>query len=365
MSLREDLDAALRSWVEALSPHTRRAYERGIVQFAEYLVDEGVIESPVSLAPSQDAPHAPAKRSAAARRADLVSVAGAYLFSRTAGEANAIVQAYAEQLSGVDEGTGVPLYTRETVKQRLSAIRWAVREARRRGHVTWTLDVVVPRPKKDPETGRVRRKAGRDMRGPSPTELSAMLEAAEKRARGKDGDRGRWLLIVSLIAHETLREHEIVALDRDDVHMGKKTLTVVRKKDEEPTILPLSGRTISALRRWLRVRGTRPGPLLWGSRVVGGRPRAVPGTRITVDGIYYVVHTLGTSCGVPTAPHKVRHTAITVGQAVRERLGIPLHDAMRRSGHRSIEAHERYLDPDLDNIRRLSDGVAEALRGAR
>lgn len=363
MSLQDDLDAGLRAWIEALSPHTRRAYERGLCQFAKYLVEQDLIQQPQ--AAPQD-PRAPMRRDAIAggRRADLVARAGVFLLQQGQGGANALVQAYVQHLCVVDELDGMPAYTRETVRQRVAALRWAVREARRRGLVTWPLDVLVPKPTKDPQTGRLQVKPGRAMRGPSPADLRAMLDRATRRGRGKQGDGGRWLLILSLIAHETLREHEICALDLGDVHTGQKTVHVVRKKDDGPTIIPLSHRTFGALRRWLGRRGRAQGPLLWGSRIVGGRAQTVPGSRLTVDGLRYVVNMIGAQCGINTAPHKVRHTAITMGQSVRERLSIPLHDAMARAGHKSITAHERYLDPDLDNVRRLSDAVAQALSEA-
>lgn len=302
------------------------------------------------------------RRDALRERGDLVSTAGRTLLGLEQGPANALVQAYVQHLSAVDDA-GTPVYTRETVHQRVSALRWAVREARRRGIVAWNLDVMLPRPSKD-ASGRLVVKPGRDMRGPTPAELHAMLGVAKARARGRDGDGGRWLLILCLIAHETLREHEICAVDRDDVDLGKRTLTVVRKKAIVSEPIPLSTSTASALRRWLDRRGRKPGPLIWGSKVVGGRPVTVPGSRIGITGVYHVIREIGRACKVETSPHKVRHTAITLGQAVREQLGIPLHDAMRRAGHRSIEAHERYLDPDIDNVRRLSDGVAKALEQA-
>jgi integrase len=360
MSLQDDLGSAVQTWVGALSPHTRKAYQRGILQFADYLVECELI--PPSVERTTGSTHAPMKRDGAALREDLCARAGAFLLGQKAGEVNALVQAYIQHLCTPDVD-GLPMYTRETVKQRVSALRWAVKEARRRGLVTWSLEVVIPRPAKDPQTGRLLVRPGREMKGPTLEQLRAMLEAAHKRARGKNGDGARWLVVLCLIAHETLREEEIVAIDRDDVHMGTQILTVARKRDQEPSTIPLSARTTAALRRWLRRRGERPGPLLWGGRLVGGRCLPAPGSRLTVDGVYYIVQALGRCCGVDTSPHKVRHTAITVGQGVRERLGIPLHDAMRRAGHRSIEAHERYLDPDLDNVRRLSNAVADALRG--
>jgi integrase len=193
--------------------------------------------------------------------------------------------------------------------------------------------------------------------------MRQILDLATARGRGKAGDGARWLVVVSLIAHETLREHEICALDLDDLDVQAKALTVVRKKQSEPSVIPLSARTWNAMRRWVARRGRKPGPLIWGSELRAGT-QTVTNRRLTPDGVYHIVHALGLSCELSTSPHKLRHTAITVGQAVRERLGIPLQDAMARAGHMSVAAHERYLDADLDNVRRLSDGVADALHDA-
>jgi integrase len=359
MSLERDLAAALSTWVDTLSPHTRKAYERGLVQFADYLVAEGLLVVPRA-APTRGG-RAPVRRNTAAQRSDLVAASGRYLLELDAGRGNALVQAFVQHLSALDQETGLPSYTRATVHQRVCALRWAVREARRRGLVSWTLEVVVPRPSKDSQTGRPRVKPGRDMRGPTAAQLRQMLDAATARARGSSGDGARWLLILSLIAHETLREHEICAIDLADIDRASGTLSLVRKKEDQPSTIPLSRPTRNALRRWIERRGTVEGPVLWGSKQGG---TLIPGSRLTVDGIYYIVRKLGERCGLSTSPHKVRHTAITLGQAVREQLGIPLHDAMLRAGHRSIEAHERYLDPDVQNVRRLNDGVARLLREA-
>lgn len=351
MSFDQDLAEALRTWVDELSPHTRRAYERGLVQFAEYLVDVGAI--PPSPRPTGSDARAPARRDSVAARSDLVGRAGQHLLSSGQGNANALVQAYIQHLSAVDENTGVPAFTRETVKQRVSSIRWAIREARRRGLVSWGLDVVLPRATKDPETGRIRIKAGRDMRGPSPSVVAEMLRLADSR-----DDGGRWKLVLSLIAHETLREHEICAIDRADVDLEQLTFSVVRKTHETPTVLPMSGPTSAAMVRWVRHRKDATGALLWGSL----HGVVVPGRRLTTGGVYHVVRTLGKACGVDTSPHKVRHTAITLGQLVREELSIPVQDAMERAGHKNPDTHHRYLDKDLENMRRLSDGVARLLR---
>ena len=64
---------------------------------------------------------------------------------------------------------------------------------------------------------------------------------------------------------------------------------------------------------------------------------------------------------IPTSPHRIRHSGITVGEQVRERLGIHKEDAKSRSGHISDAAHEIYMDSDLSHIRRLTEGVAQLI----
>ena len=46
----------------------------------------------------------------------------------------------------------------------------------------------------------------------------------------------------------------------------------------------------------------------------------------------------------------------------QDKVELAYQDAMERAGHKHPDTHHRYLDRDLENVRRLSDGVARLLR---
>ena len=316
-----ELRGGLQTWTERLAPHTRRSYDGGLRDFSQYLHERDLLPEP------------------------SVPLAGELLLGLQPGQANALVQAYLEHLS--------TKCSRRTVSARLAALRWAVREARRLGRIVWALDVDLPKVKKDPKTGRVEHR-GRDMTGPPIEVVAKMFKLAEA-----DPDP-RVLLVLSLIYAETLRSHEVRALDLADIHGD--AVKVTRKKRDEPELVPMSKHTDRALSRWLEVRCSEPGPLVWGQEERGPIPRPLaPGTRISETGITRIIRRLGFRCDVVTSPHRVRHTSIRSGEALLTELGVPRPDAMARSGHRSMAGYEAYLDPDLDNIRRITETVMKGI----
>ncbi len=328
---------AVATWVAQLEPHTRRAYETGLRSFATYLADGDEIEEPT------------------------IDAAGTYLLGLDARKANELVQEYINELARVDRKTRKPRYTRGTIGNRVSALRWAVREARRFGYVDWSLEVVVPKLKKD-RAGRLVRKAGRDMKGPPEAIIAQMVAAAFS------SSDPRAALVLSLCYTETLRSHEIRQPNLDELDLETGTIIVVRKKRVGPEAVPLSPLTQRAAKRWLRVRGRRPGPLLlggcdWTSRRVpdwirGLSDKKFDELRISASGISRIVRRLGREGGVETSPHRIRHTGITVGDAAAELLNIPKQDRKGRSGHIDDKAYAIYLDQDTANVRVLTDAVA-------
>ncbi len=336
-ALQRELAAGLETWLERLSAHTKRSYEHGLQEFALYLrrrklIAEGTIEH-----------------------------AGVFLLSLVPGAANAIVQAYLESLLAVDRRTGSPRYTRRTVKARVAAIRWAVREARRTGKIVWALDVEVPKVKKDPRSGRLIRKAGRDMRGPSEEKIAEMLRVAEV-----DGDARKWV-VMSLIYHESLRSHEVRQINIDQIDLSRKGKEIikglVRKKRDEPEDIPLSADSVDAIRGWLKQRGSGSGPFIYG--FVRGRRVLETGVRISETGVSTIIRELGEACEISTSPHRVRHTSIVLGDLLRAQTNAGLPDTMKRSGHKSIGGYEAYLDADLEKVRALNNAVAERVSPRR
>ncbi len=320
-----NLRAALLRWLDDLSPHTRKAYTDALWIFAKWLRAQGLLKS------------LPDDREAA------VEAAGVYLLSLGPVEASATAAAWLQSLLQPGDD-GVPSVTRGTAQNRLSALRWAVRQAHQVGLVTWQLQAGLPRPQKD-KAGRVALKPGRDMRGPTPEEAARMLEVVQEDPVAR--------FVLSAILHETLREHEIRQLDVADVDLEAQVVQVVRKKRVEPEPVPLSRPTGEALRGLLEVRGAEPGPLLLNPQ----------GSRVSRAYIPRLVARAALEAGVErqVSPHRLRHTAITMGDAAAEALGLSAKVRQHRAGHRGDRSYARYVDDLAHNARTLSDAVARAL----
>jgi integrase len=334
--LEQDLADALQTWLYALRPHTRRSYETGLRQFAQYLHKHRVIDE-------------------ATPEAAGVAFLGDGS-PKAHGRANALAQAWLESLAKIDQRTKKPRYTSNTISARVTALRWAVREARRNGRISWTLDIQVPKPKKDPKTGRILKKKGRDMKGPSIEKIRELYQLARDFE-----DCGVAETILSLAFCETLRLHEILQLNIEDIHRRRNTLTVVRKMREEAEELPISDPTLEAMERIFRSSKRMSGPLVRRAVIRSGR-RYLTQHRLSPSGLNYKISTLANGAGIHTSAHRIRHSGITVGNMVREELGISKQDAMHRAGHESEQAHQTYLDVDLTRVRQLTEGVGALVR---
>ena len=171
LALHGDLESAMQRWLNALSPHTMRSYMTGLRQFAEYCYAHNLIQEPT------------------------IENAGDFLMALPAGQAKMLSQAWLESLAAVDAKTGRPRYTKATIEVRASALRWAINTAHEQGRIPWTLKLKIPKSAKDPKTGRMVRKKGRNMKGPPLEDIIQMFEVA----RHNENDAGAGELILSLI----------------------------------------------------------------------------------------------------------------------------------------------------------------------
>src|SRR5207249_10765022 len=98
---------------------------------------------------------------------------------------------------------------------------------------------------------------------------------------------------------------EVVALELADVNLADGTLAVLGKGRTGKESLTLPEPTQQAVRAWLVLRGTEPGPLF---RNVD---RAKKARRLTTTSVYRLVRALGAKVGLVVRPHGLRHAAIT------------------------------------------------------
>lgn len=253
------------AFLEGRSEHTLAAYSRDLEQFRDFL--------------------GCATTNEATQR----------LLGEGHGEANALANEYRGSL----QKRGL---SAATVNRRLSCLRVVVKLARTFGMVPWTLEIPS-----------LKAMAYRDTRGPGRDGFMALLAQMEKRT---DIKGVRDMAILRLLYERALRSCEVRRLDLSDVDFKRSTVNILGKGRTAKELVTLAPSTMAALKQWIAVRGSDPGPLFHG---LGGQRGA--NLRITAMGVYRVVRKLGESVGVRARPHGLRHAAITEaldrGQTIR------------------------------------------------
>ena len=224
-----------------------------------------------------------------------------------------------------------------TVNRRLAALRSLVKLARTLGMVPWTLELASVKSAKYRET-----------RGPGREGFSSLLALTEKSATPKNlRDR----VVLRLLWDLALRREEVVSLDVANVDLAAGTVSILGKGRRERETLTLPATTVAAIRAWLAVRGTTPGPL------VVNVDRRTKGERLTGAGLYHIVQTLGHAVGLTVRPHGVRHASIT--EALEKTSGN-VRAVQRFSRHRDIRTLTTYDDNRAD----MAGDIAALVAGA-
>jgi integrase/recombinase XerC len=205
-----------------------------------------------------------------------------------------------------------------TINRRLAALRSLVKVAGTLGIVPWNLEV-----------SNVKSKAYRDTRGPGQDGFRRLLGEVEAR-RDRKGMRDR--AILRLLYDLALRRGEVVGLDLNDVDLEAGKLAVLGKGRTEKQLVTLPEPTKNALRGWIVVRGTEPGP------VFVNVDRAGKGCRLTGCGLYYLVRKAGKDAGLTTRPHALWHSAITAALD------------LSRGDIRAVQKFSRHSDPRTLNV---------------
>ena len=199
----------IRTFLDGLSPHTLTAYGRDLDDFARFLTGS--------------------RQEALGR-----------FFSQPAPAANADVLRYRHDLVARQLAPA-------TINRRLAAIRSLTKLARLLGVVPWAIEVQdVPQ-----ETLR-------DTRGPGVETVAEMMRLA---AAPRDSYAVRNVAMLRVMFDLALRVSEVVRLDVVDLELDRGALWVSGKGRAEKEVLSLPANTQEAITAWLRVRGTKEGPL--------------------------------------------------------------------------------------------------------
>jgi len=249
-----DLQSLIKEWLASLKPNTRRAYERAMIDFAEFLKVAGPQE------------------------------AAAVLFSMSQGDANATVFQYRNALtkSGLQPSS---------VNLKLSAVLAMNKIGRMAGFVPWTIDVPL-----------LKVEAYLDTRGIGASVVEPALTKLEKEDLSTEAGLflARDLAVLTLIYRQGLRRGEVASLDTEHLELEKGKLWILGKARSAREEITLTPRTVEALRRWLKVRPGPAGPLF------PSLDRGHAGKRLAGGSIWRIVKSYNLG-----RPHGIRHTAIS------------------------------------------------------
>ena len=317
--LQEKLQQVLLSSLNNLPAHSHRSYRYGLTVFARWLAEQDAIL--LEQEPQRRSPEWSAWQDRS------IEVAGRYFLSLKQHEAGLLGEAYVQDLLFIE-----PKVSRATARQRLAAIYWAARQAKRLGQIDWNLE--IPLPQEDKE-GKRQIKPGRDMSGPTIPEAKRLLAAARE-----DPDP-RAYAIVSLLRYEGYREHEVRQIDFENIDLEYRWVKLIRKKRSKSQRYPLSEQSVVAIKQWLRVRGRAKGPLFYGGKFGTGK-----GTRIGTTIIWTIVRRIGKAAKYKKelSPHRIRHRACTDIVRVALKRGLPEEDLLFLTGHSSRAALYPYYE---------------------
>lgn len=251
------------------------------------------------------------------------------LLANGAGPANALALRYRNHLSGRGLAPA-------TVGRRLASLRSIAKLARVLGLVNWKIEIKGPR-----------HQVLRNTAGPGLAGIQAMLATT-----AGDSPKARRDRALLRILHDLgLRRAEAASLDL--AHLEADVLQVLRKGKTQRKPVTVPSETRAAIEKWIASRGNEPGPLFTS---LDNRSR---GSRLSVDGIYHVVKTVGKRAGLGNvAPHMLRHSSVTTGLDLS---GGDVRAVARFADHANIQTTTRYDDNRQDLAGRIAKQIAAAV----
>lgn len=220
------------------------------------------------------------------------------LFSRSLGEANALVEGYKGHM--IDRKLAP-----KTVNARLGAIRSLCRLGYKFGVIPWRLEV-----------GNERSRDYRDTSGPGADKYKLLLEKLKERIAergGLDPVAQRDIAMIRLLYNPALRRFEVANLDLEHIDFDQSRARIIGKGHRESEWITLPPNTLAAIRDWINVRGDQPGPLFI-SLDPGATLRDTQITekrRVCGRTVWQRVKFWGQQIGIELRPHKLRHGGAT------------------------------------------------------
>ena len=233
-----------------------------------------------------------------------------------------------------------------TMNLRLSAVRALITFAHRAGYCAVSGRGLVDAEKAE---------AYRDTRGTDLANIKrllAMPDVATPRGR-------RDAAILRLLCVKALRRAELCSLDVAHFDAGAGRLAILGKGEAQRREISLPPHCAQAIRDYLASSGhggDGSAPLF---QSLDRRP-AMAGHRLTPDGLYKLVGGYGKKLGLKLAPHKLRHSAITI---FLDNSGGNVLEAQGLSRHKDIRTLSKYDDNRKDRGGQASKMLEDLLDG--
>ncbi len=140
--------------------------------------------------------------------------------------------------------------------------------------------------------------------------------------------------ILAVLYAGGLRREEVAKLNLAD-YDGNKKLIVHGKRSKERSVYLADG-AVTALKSWLKLRGTDSGPLFL---AINRGSNLVYGKRLTPQAVYHLLKSRAKRAGVKSfSPHDLRRTF--VGDLLES--GVDISTVARMAGHASVDTTARY-----------------------
>ena len=308
-------ETLLRAWFESKSPHTIAAYACDLEEFALF-VSRALAISPVLRVPD----------------------ALAWFFKQGTASAHETVLHFRSHL----EQAGM---APSSINRHLCALRSLTALGRMLRVIDWRI-----------ELPGVKTERRRDTRGPEPAVVKQVLEAIDVRSEAGARDSA----IIHTVFGLALRAAELCRLDLADLDVARGTLWVLGKGQREKVLLKAPDAAVEAISRYLRHRGTSPGPLF---QTRGHRGKHRDG-RLETRSVLRIIRTRGAAIGIKLWTHGLRHSAITVAIEEGQKAGIGLVRVKSFSRHKNIATIVAYYDErhTAETQAQLAKIVADSLR---
>jgi integrase/recombinase XerC len=178
------------------------------------------------------------------------------------------------------------------------------------------------------------------------TQTDAVFAAAEARAADDDPGRVRDLAMLELFYSSGLRLSELAGVDLGDLDLLSDQVKV-RGKGRKERIVPVGGRAVSALRRWLALRESL-------AALPGADRRAAflnrRGRRLTPRSVQRAMHALFDAVGADgLRVHSLRHTFATHLLDA----GADLRAVQELLGHASLGTTQIYTHTSVERLKQV------------